>query len=505
MFIMSIRSDFEKFPLIAVSKKIKKANSMISRSQQWVLFIAALIFSDAVMTFVAFWLAYSFRFELFVQYFDQNAAISFETYSFLLYSMPFLWLVIFSLNGLYAKDNLLGGTQEYSRVFRSASEGFLLIVIAGFLGPNLIIARGWLLMTWLFTFVFVAGARFVLRRVVYALRKQGFFLTPAVIVGANQEGRWLAEQLLKWETSGLHLVGFVDKKTPATFPLFHDLVSLGTVEQLGEIIERYNIGEVILASSAISTRDYLLEIFRKYGVSDHVNIRMSSGLYEILTTGLTVSELAYVPLVYVNKVRLTGSDTIMKFILDYLLTFGSLLILSPFLLVFAAFVKISSPGPIIHKRLVMGLNGKQFHAYKFRTMVLNGNEVLEQYPELKEELARNHKLKNDPRVTRIGTFLRKFSLDELPQLFNVIKREMSLVGPRMISPEEVAMYKQFDMNLLTVLPGLTGVWQVSGRSDISYEERVRLDMYYIRNWSIWLDLQILFQTIPAVLRSRGAY
>jgi lipopolysaccharide/colanic/teichoic acid biosynthesis glycosyltransferase len=153
----------------------------------------------------------------------------------------------------------------------------------------------------------------------------------------------------------------------------------------------------------------------------------------------------------------------------------------------------------------MGLNGKQFYALKFRTMVLNGDEVLAQHPELKEELTRNHKLKNDPRITKIGAFLRKFSLDEIPQLFNVLKRDMSLVGPRMISPEEVSMYKQFDMNLLTVLPGMTGVWQVSGRSDVTYEERVRLDMYYIRNWSIWLDLQLLFQTIPAVLKSRGAY
>ena len=370
---------------------------------------------------------------------------------------------------------------------------------------SFVFARGWLLMTWAFTFIFVTIARFLLRRFVYALRKQGFFLTPAVIVGANQEGRWLAEQLQRWDTSGLHLVGFVDKKTPVTFPLFNDLVSLGTVEQLGEIIERYNIGEVILASSAISTRDYLLEIFRKYGVSDKVNIRMSSGLYEILTTGLTINEFAYVPLVYVNKVRLTGADTFMKFVLDYVLALGSLILLLPFFLIAAVLVKISSPGPIIHKRLVMGLNGKQFYAYKFRTMVSNGDEVLKMHPELKDELAKNHKLKDDPRVTKIGAFLRKFSLDELPQLFNVLRREMSLVGPRMISPDEVAMYKQFDMNLLTVLPGITGVWQVSGRSDISYNERVRLDMYYIRNWSIWLDLQLLFQTIPAVLKSRGAY
>ena len=153
----------------------------------------------------------------------------------------------------------------------------------------------------------------------------------------------------------------------------------------------------------------------------------------------------------------------------------------------------------------MGINGRQFYALKFRTMHVNGDEIMEKHPALKEELARNHKLKDDPRITKIGAFLRKYSLDELPQLFNVITREMSLVGPRMISPEEVAMYKQFDMNLLTVHPGITGLWQVSGRSDISYDERVRLDMYYVRNWSIWLDLQLLFQTIPAVLKGRGAY
>lgn len=502
---MNIQTEIENFPLVAVSKKIKTANSIIPRNLQWVFYVAALIISDAAMTFLAVWLAYYFRFELFVQYFVANAFISFETYRFLLYSMPFLWLVIFAVNGLYARDNLLGGTREYSYVFRSASEGFLLIVVAGFLGPTLIFARGWLLMTWGFTFILAAAARFLLRRFVYALRRHGFFMTPAVIVGANQEGRWLAEQLLHWETSGLHLVGFVDKKLPVTFPLFHDLVCLGSVDQLGEIIEKYHIGEVILASSAFSTRDYLLDIFRRYGVTDKVNIRMSSGLYEIITTSLTVHEFAYVPLVYVNKVRLTGTDNILKFILDYVLAITCLILLFPFLAIIAFWVKISSPGPVLHRRLVMGLNGKQFYALKFRTMVTNGDEILNKYPELKEELTRNHKLKNDPRVTRVGAFLRKFSLDELPQLFNVLKRDMSLVGPRMISPEEVSMYKQFDMNLLTVLPGITGLWQVSGRSDISYDERVRLDMYYIRNWSIWLDLQLLFQTLPAVLKSRGAY
>jgi exopolysaccharide biosynthesis polyprenyl glycosylphosphotransferase len=502
---MNIRTKVDSFPLVAVSKKIKSANALIPRQSQWVLYIAALILSDAAMTFFAFTTAYYFRFELFVRFFDPNALISFEAYRFYLYFVPVLWLIIFAINGLYAKDNLLGGTREYSSVFRSASEGFLVLVIIGFLGPTLVIARGWLLMAWGLTFLYVATARFFLRRAVYALRKQGYFLTPAVIVGANEEGRWLAEQLLNWETSGLHLVGFVDKKAPATFPLFHDLVCLGPVDKLGEIIDQFKIGEVILASSAFSTRDYLLEIFRKYGVTDKVNIRMSSGLYEIITTSLTVNEFAYVPLVYVNKIRLTGTDNILKFMLDYTIAILALILLFPFLVFIAFWVKVSSPGPILHRRLVMGLNGKQFYALKFRTMVTNGDEVLDQHPELKEELARNHKLKIDPRITKVGAFLRKFSLDELPQLINVLKRDMSVVGPRMISPEEVSMYKQFDMNLLTVLPGITGLWQVSGRSDISYDERVRLDMYYVRNWSLWLDLQLLFQTIPAVLKSRGAY
>ncbi|MBL8110311.1 MAG: sugar transferase, partial [Anaerolineales bacterium] len=319
-------------------------------------------------------------------------------------------------------------------------------------------------------------------------------------------GRWLAEQLQKWETSGLHVVGFVDKKFAATTPLFNNLVNLGSVDQLGEIIEQFQIGEVILASSAFSTRDYLMEIFKKYGISDAVNLRMSSGLYEVITTGMTVNEFAYVPLVNVHKVRLTGTDIMLKTILDYTLAIVSVILLIPVFLLIALLVKITSPrGPIIHRRRVMGLNGRKFHALKFRTMHVNGDEILDRHPELKEELARNHKLKNDPRVTWIGNYLRKISFDELPQLFNVLMGSMSLVGPRMISPEEVAMYKQFDMNLLTVKPGITGLWQVSGRSDISYDERVRLDMYYIRNWSIWLDLQLLFQTIPAVLKSRGAY
>jgi lipopolysaccharide/colanic/teichoic acid biosynthesis glycosyltransferase len=154
----------------------------------------------------------------------------------------------------------------------------------------------------------------------------------------------------------------------------------------------------------------------------------------------------------------------------------------------------------------LGIGGLEFDAFKFRTMVVNGDEVLANYPALQEELATTHKLKDDPRVTRVGRILRQLSLDELPQLFNVLLGQMSLVGPRMISLDEAKEYGRMKLNLLTVKPGLTGLWQVSGRSDLSYEERVRLDMDYVRNYSIWLDLQILFfQTLPVVLKGHGAY
>jgi exopolysaccharide biosynthesis polyprenyl glycosylphosphotransferase len=326
-----------------------------------------------------------------------------------------------------------------------------------------------------------------------------------VIVGANNEGIHLADQLMRWRTSGLHVLGFIDNKLPSGSFVHGDMFALGGVGDLERLIKKFQIEELIIASSAITSRDCMMDIFQRYGTMKDINVRMSSGLYEIITTGMTVKEYAYIPLVGINKVRLTGFDQVLKHLLDYVVATLSLLVILPVLALIAIAIKLDSRGPIIHRRRVMGVNGRQFDAYKLRTMHVNGDEILERYPDLKAELAKNHKLKQDPRVTRVGAFLRKTSLDELPQLLNVLRGQMSMVGPRIIAPGEVEMYDRWDINLMTVRPGITGLWQVSGRSNISYDERVRLDMYYIRNWSIWLDLQILFQTIPTVLKGHGAY
>lgn len=195
----------------------------------------------------------------------------------------------------------------------------------------------------------------------------------------------------------------------------------------------------------------------------------------------------------------------LKAIIDLSLTLPGIILIAPLLFLLAVLIKLDSPGPIFHRRLVLGRNGRKFYAFKFRTMYVNGDEILARHPKLRAELDRNYKLKCDPRVTRVGQVLRKFSLDELPQLFNVLVQDMSLVGPRIIAPHELRQYGQWGDVLLSVMPGLTGLWQVSGRSDTTYDERVALDMEYISTWSIWLDVKLLFRTIPAVMKGDGAY
>lgn len=471
---------------------------------QWSLLILALVINDSLMTAFAFRLAYDARFKWALHVFRLDVIPDLGFYSQLVLTLLPVWILLFAMEGLYRGDNLLGGTIEYAKVFRVTTIGLFLVIVAGFLEPDLIIARGWLFLAWMFDFIFVSIGRFSIRRIVYRLRLRGYFVVPALLVGANAEGRLLAEQLAGWETSGLELIGVITDDEEIGKEIWEGVPVLGTLADIEKISKEHSIQEIILATSALD-RVEMLDIFKQYGVSNSISLRLSSGLYEIITTGLQVKEIAYVPLVGIDKVQMKGVDRFLKILLNYAVTIPVLLLLSPFLVLIALMIKIDSRGPIIHHRRVMGLNRSQFDAFKFRTMRTDGDEILSTHSDLKAELEDTHKLKNDPRITQVGRFLRKYSLDELPQLFNVLRGEMSLVGPRMISPPEMEKFNQWGFNLLTVKPGITGLWQVSGRSDVTYEERVRLDMYYIRNWTIWLDLYLLLQTLPAVLKSKGAY
>lgn len=472
-------------------------------------FRLALLLTDAVMVSLAFGLAYWLRFEAGIALVPEVQP-ELGQYVRLVALLTPLWLFLFWFLHLYDLHYLLGGTAEYAKALNACTSGMMAVVLVSFLVPNFQIARAWLVLSWGLSAMLVCIGRLLLRRAAYHLRRQGLFTARALIVGTNGEAVALAQQLSNRLASGVEIVGFVDAQdgplsSTQAVSVIKGSPVLGDLPSLSELVQAHDIEEVIVAPTAVA-REQLIQLPERLATLPHVQMRLSSGLYEIFTTGMRVSTRNSVPLMSINRVRLDRLETIFKALLDYSLVFLMLPIALPLFAVIALLIKLDSPGPVIYRRRVVGVGGREFDAFKFRTMLVNGDEILAQRPDLMAELQAHHKLKDDPRVTPLGRFLRRTSLDELPQLINVLLGDMSLVGPRMISPDERAEYGRMQHNLFTVKPGLTGLWQVSGRSDLSYEERVQLDMHYIRNYSIWMDLQILFfQTLPAVLRRTGAY
>lgn len=486
------------------SLKHARASAILGANNSgWRAYLFALVLSDLVMIYLAFRAAYWIRFSANLPFFEPGGLSDAPFYDATMLAIIPLWLLIFALIGLYNRANLLGGIQEYALLVNAVTYGMLLIVIARFTLPDdLILARGWALLAWLLAILFCGIARFLMRRLVYRLRARGLFQTNAVMIGYNQEAQLMADQFHQNPASSMRMVGYLARQAKAdSAPGFPHL---GAISDLDQIVKSLDVRRLLLVTSAL-TREEILDLYQRYGNSKTLELLLSSGLYEMITTGMQVQVDGYVPMMKVNRLRMTGLDLAMKTVMDYLLAAILVILTSPVMLIIALWVKSDSPGPVIYRRRVMGVNGHEFDAFKFRSMDTRSEEILRSDPKLLEEYKRSFKITNDPRVTRSGKLLRKLSLDELPQLFNVLRGEMSLVGPRMITPEELEKYSQWAHNLLTVKPGITGFWQVHGRSDVSYEERVRMDMYYIRNWTIWLDIQVLIDTIPAVVAKRGAY
>jgi exopolysaccharide biosynthesis polyprenyl glycosylphosphotransferase len=475
-----------------------------ARWTEQVLLSVALIATDVSMVLAGFWLAYTLRFQTGVDWLYQPGVAPLGFYSRLVLLLVPVWLIVFRIFGLYEFKYLFSGMREYARAFNACTLGIMLVVLFSFLFPDFIIARGWVVLSWLLVTMCVLLGRFALRRFVQWLRAGGRFLTSVLIVGANQEGQAIAEQFQASPKAGIWIAGFADNQTPPGSQLLPGIPVLGCVDSVANLVRDHGIQEIVVASTALS-REQLLDLFQAFGTAEDITLRMSSGLYEIMTTGVEVQDVGNVPLLSISKARLTGGEMFLKRMLDLLVSCAVLLGSLPLMLVIAVAVKFDSPGPVLYRRRVVGVGGKPFDALKFRTMYQDADQKLAQDPELLRQFEENCKLKNDPRVTRVGRLLRRTSLDELPQLVNVLRGHMSLVGPRMITTGERARYGKWRMNLATVKPGITGLWQVSGRSDLSYEERVRLDMHYIRNYSIWLDMHLLWRTIPAVLKGLGAY
>ena len=309
----------------------------------WTLFTGSLWITDTVMLFLAFRLAYFVRFELALPFFKLAVIPAFSYYQRIQLIFIPVFLILFAARGLYNPKNLLGGTQEYAKIFNAIAIGMLLVITLSFLIPEFIFSRGWLLSAWTFTLFLSLLGRFALRRVVYFFRHYGLFLSNAILVGANDEGILLAQQLDQWRTSGFRLLGFLDNKSAVGQPVYMNLSCIGRVTQLDEIVKQYQVEEIILAASAFSSRDNMFDIFKRYGVQSGVNVRFSSGLYEIITTDLTVQNFAYVPLVGINPVRLTGIDKVSKLILDYTAVSLLLLFSFPIMAIIAIAIKLRLP------------------------------------------------------------------------------------------------------------------------------------------------------------------
>lgn len=338
--------------------------------------------------------------------------------------------------------------------------------------------------------------RLVVRWAVRSLVAGGYNVRRVVLVGNTKVGQELAYTIRSQPWCGLSVVGFVDDEWRSGQSVAEDWPILGTIEQLPSIIAEYSIADVIVALPG-HEHEKVAEIVLSLQ-AEPVRVRVVPDLFEVVSVRAHVEDFWGIPLIGLRDPVITGFDRIVKRTFDLVLSSILVVLLSPIMLMIALAIKLDSSGPSLYRASRVGENCRPFRMYKFRTMIEGADKLLGDDLE-------NHKSKADPRVTRVGRFLRRMSLDELPQLFNVLRGEMSLVGPRPEQPWIVEKYEPWQRKRLSVMPGMTGWWQVNGRSDRPLFMNTEYDLYYIQNYSPVLDLVILWKTIWVVLRGKGAY
>jgi Undecaprenyl-phosphate galactose phosphotransferase WbaP len=366
-----------------------------------------------------------------------------------------------------------------------------------------IYSRGVFVVAWLLSILLVITCRAVARLLFARKRWWGY---PTMVLGAGKTGSMVIRTLKRRPGIGLKPVLVLDDN-PEKHGSLHGVPVVGGVELAPALARTRKIPYAIVAMPGVP-RDRLLSLLERYG-SSFAHLLVIPDLFEFSSLWVEAKDMGGVLGLEVRQRLLLPGPRFTKFLIDLAATLiGGLLVL-PLIGLIALLIKLDSPGPIFYSQMRIGQGGHSFKAWKFRTMVQNADYALkdyfEQHPELREDWERDQKLRYDPRVTRIGRFLRRTSLDELPQLWNILRGEMSLVGPRPIIDEEIPRYGDKFSLYTKVIPGLTGLWQVSGRNNITYEERVSLDAYYVRNWSVWLDVYILLRTVWVVLSGEGAY
>ncbi|MER7546679.1 sugar transferase [Spirillospora sp. NPDC127506] len=421
--------------------------------------------------------------------------------------LPVVWLPTLMLCRAYQPRYIGVGYEEFHRVLRA---GFILTAAVAIVAyaTKTEVARGYVVMALPLGTLLALTARYRLRKRLHKKRWNGECMRRVVAVGHRTSVADLIRELRKKRYHGMDIAAVC---LPPALASGDDAVAevegvpvMGDFAQAAAVAERIGADSVAVLAcpemDGVALRRLAWQIER-----DDIELVVAPALMDVTGPRISIRPVSGLPLLHVEHPELDGGRKVFKSLFDQTAALAGLLVLSPLMLIVALLIKLTSAGPVMFRQTRVGRGGREFTVLKFRTMVQDAEARKVELMQLNENDGVLFKIREDPRITRVGRWLRRYSLDELPQLFNVLRGDMSLVGPRPPLPEEVAQYGGDVYRRLVVKPGLTGLWQVSGRSDLSWEESVRLDLRYVDNWTFAMDLQIMWKTWSAVFRGSGAY
>lgn len=460
---------------------------------------------DVVIVFISFVLAYHVRYELqIIRPVGEAFRAPFEPY--LPYTAIYALMIYlnYRASGLYKGSRARSFWDEFYSIINGVTNSTVVLLGLYFVFQPLVFSRLMALYAAVIAIVLLAGVRAARRIVRSYLRTKGFGIQRTLIVGSGDVGMAVMRSMIARKNLGYIPVGYVDDDPENARVDLGRVKGLGGIKNLSKVIQKYAIDTVVI-TLPWSQHDRILELVEVCRRA-RIEARVVPDVFQLNMRQVQVENLDGIPLLGVNgDAVLLGHQRLLKRVLDMTVIILTAPFWVPLFGLVALAVRMEGPGPVLYKQRRMGLNGKPFDLIKFRSMVLNADELRAQLVRESGEDPRHPKIKNDPRITRVGRLIRATSLDELPNLINVLRGQMSLVGPRPPTPDEVELYEPWHMQRLQTLPGLTGLWQVNGRSDVPFDEMCLLDIYYIENWSVGLDAQILMMTLPRVLLRHGAY
>jgi exopolysaccharide biosynthesis polyprenyl glycosylphosphotransferase len=402
--------------------------------------------------------------------------------------------------GLYGPLQLSTTLHEQRMTAQACLTAGLLLSGGLYLTEGYHVSRSLVIFLVCFTAVILCARRLIGRAITYSEYERGLNTRNVVILGSNHISLALKEHISKRSHLGYTFRGFVGVPAASGSSIAPTEV-LGGIDQIRQIAKQYFIDELVIAEPC--SVDQVISILEEAREID-LDVRVLPGYYESVTADAPIEYLGDFPVVALHRGHVPLFAMALKRIFDIAMSLGALLAAAPVMIAIAIAIRLEDGGPVFYVSERVGKKGAVFPCYKFRSMVLNAEEIKAQLAAQNERAGILFKMKDDPRITKVGKFLRKYSLDELPQLFNVLQGDMSVVGPRPPIASEVAKYEIDHFRRLEVLPGLTGLWQVRARQDPSFERYIALDTAYVENWSFWLDLKIILMTAGAVMKGTGA-